>query len=100
RNFARMARREGISRVIYLGGLGTPHSRHLRSRHRTAEILASEGPPLTYFRSSMVVGNGSESFRTLYYLAARLPVMVAPGWLRTRTQPIGTDDLLSYLRAA
>jgi len=100
RNFARMARREGVGRVVYLGGLGEPGSPHLRSRHETAGVLAAEGPPLTYFRAAMVVGAGSESFRTLYYLARRLPVMVAPAWLRIRTQPIGIDDVLAYLRAA
>jgi len=99
-NFARMAAREGIERLIYLGGLGEPRSQHLRSRHDTAVTLAAEGPPLTYFRAAMVVGSGSESFRTLYHLADRLPVMIAPAWLRTRTQPIGIDDVLAYLRAA
>ena len=59
RNFAEMATREGVGRVVYLGGLGDrPQSRHLRSRHRTAEILAELGPPLTYFRAGMVVGAG------------------------------------------
>jgi uncharacterized protein YbjT (DUF2867 family) len=46
RNFASMAAREGVSRVVYLGGLGEPGSRHLRSRHDTALTLALEGPPL------------------------------------------------------
>lgn len=100
RNFARMARDEGVERVVYLGGLGDPSSQHLRSRGQTAEILQEEGPPLTYFRAGMVVGAGSESFRTLYYLIKRLPVMVAPAWLRTRTQPIGIDDVVAYLRDA
>jgi uncharacterized protein YbjT (DUF2867 family) len=100
RNFARMAREEGVQRLVYLGGLGEPRSRHLRSRHETALTLAAEGPPLTYFRAAMVVGSGSESFRTLYHLVDRLPVMVAPAWLRTRTQPIGIDDVIAYLRAA
>jgi uncharacterized protein YbjT (DUF2867 family) len=101
RNFARMARAEGVDRVIYLGGLGEESSsEHLRSRHETAEILAGEGPPLTYFRAAMVVGVGSESFRTLRYLVGRLPVMVAPAWLRTRTQPIGVDAAVEYLRLA
>ena len=100
RNFARMATREGIEHVVYLGGLGEPGSKHLRSRHETAETLAADGPPLTYFRAAMVVGAGSESFRAMYYLVKRLPVMVAPAWLRTRTQPIGIDDVIAYLRAA
>jgi uncharacterized protein YbjT (DUF2867 family) len=100
RNFARMAAWEGVERVVYLGGLGEPGSKHLRSRHETAETLAAEGPPLTYFRAAMVVGAGSESFRTLFHLVERLPVMIAPAWLRTRTQPIGVDDAIAYLRAA
>jgi uncharacterized protein YbjT (DUF2867 family) len=100
RNFARMAAREGVGRVVYLGGLGEPGSKHLRSRHETAKTLAADGPPLTYVRAAMVVGAGSESFRAMYYLVKRLPVMVAPAWLRTRTQPIGIEDVLAYLRAA
>jgi uncharacterized protein YbjT (DUF2867 family) len=99
-NFARTAKGEGVGRVIYLGGLGEPASRHLRSRHETAETLAAEGPPLTYVRAAMVVGAESESFLTLFYLVKRLPVMIAPSWLRVRTQPIGIDDALAYLRAA
>jgi uncharacterized protein YbjT (DUF2867 family) len=101
RNFAHMAASEGIDRVIYLGGLGDiDTSEHLRSRHETAEILIAHGPPLTYFRAAMVVAAGSESYRTLRYLVARLPVMVAPSWLRTDTQPIAVDDVIEYLRQA
>jgi uncharacterized protein YbjT (DUF2867 family) len=100
-NFARMATREGVERVVYLGGLGDEHvSEHLRSRHETARVLAAEGPPLTYFRAAMVVGAGSESYRTLRYLVGRLPVMIAPAWLETDTQPIGIDAAIEYLRRA
>jgi uncharacterized protein YbjT (DUF2867 family) len=99
-NFARMAREEGVERVVYLGGLGDGEgSPHLRSRHETAKVLECEGPPLTYFRAAMVVGSGSESYRTLRYLVSRLPVMIAPAWLRTPTQPVGIGDVLSYLVA-
>jgi len=101
RNFARMARREGIERVVYLGGLGeNPSSQHLKSRHETGQILGDEGPPLTYFRAGMVVGAGSESYLTLRHLVARLPVMIAPSWLRTPTQPVAIDDAIAYLAAA
>ncbi len=100
-NFAGMAKREGVGRVVYLGGLGEEsESEHLRSRHQTACTLAAEGPPLTYFRAAMVVGAGSESYKTLRYLVGRLPVMIAPGWLRTATQPIGIDATVEYLRRA
>jgi uncharacterized protein YbjT (DUF2867 family) len=101
RNFAQMAKREGVERVVYLGGLGEEsQSEHLQSRHMTARMLEAYGPPLTYFRAAMVVGAGSESYRTLRYLVGRLPVMVAPSWLRTPTQPIGIDATVEYLQRA
>jgi uncharacterized protein YbjT (DUF2867 family) len=100
-NFARMAKREGIARIVYLGGLGDESvSEHLRSRHETALTLAADGPPLTYFRAAMVVGARSESYRTIRHLVKRLPVMIAPSWLRKATQPIGIDDVVEYLRRA
>lgn len=98
-NFARMARAEGVERLAYLGGLGaSPSSEHLRARHETALALGAEGPPLTYFRAAMVVGPQSESYRLLRTLVERLPAMIAPAWLRTRTQPIAVDDVIAYLR--
>jgi uncharacterized protein YbjT (DUF2867 family) len=99
--FARMCAREGVERVIYLGGLGDqPGSKHLRSRRGTALALQEHGPPVTYFRAGMVVGAGSESYRTLRHLVARLPFMIAPRWLSTPTQPIDIDDVVAYLAAA
>ncbi|MHB8491973.1 MAG: NmrA family NAD(P)-binding protein [Solirubrobacteraceae bacterium] len=99
--FARVAREAGVGRVVYLGGLGDqPRSEHLRSRRETARQLQEHGPPLTYFRAGMVVGSGSESYRTLRYLVERLPAMIAPAWLATRTQPIGIDNVLAYLTQA
>src|SRR4051812_40391596 len=95
-NFAGMARDEGVERVVYLGGLGDePTSEHLASRPETARALADEGPPLTWLRAGMVIGAESESYRTLRYLVQRLPAMVAPAWLRNRTQPIAIEDVLA-----
>jgi uncharacterized protein YbjT (DUF2867 family) len=100
-NFAGLAREEGVERVVYLGGLGDdPGSKHLRSRQETARILEQHGPPLTYFRAGMVIGSGSDSYRTLRYLVQRLPVMIAPAWLRTKTQSIAIGDVLAYLAEA
>jgi uncharacterized protein YbjT (DUF2867 family) len=99
--FARVAREEGVQRIIYLGGLGErPASAHLRSRHETAVALGEAGPPLTYFRAGMVVGAQSESYRTLRYLVQRLPAMIAPAWLANPTQPVAIADALSYLVGA
>jgi uncharacterized protein YbjT (DUF2867 family) len=99
--FGQMCSKEGVARVVYLGGLGdNPGSKHLRSRHGTAGALERHGPALTYFRAGMVVGAGSESYRTLRHLVARLPFMIAPRWLSTPTQPIDIDDVVAYLAAA
>ena len=99
-NFARAASEAGVGRIVYLGGLGEGKSDHLRSRHETAEALASTGIPLTYFRAAVVVGSGSESLVTIAYLVKRLPAMVTPSWTSTRTQPIAARDVVAYLAAA
>ena len=99
--FARAAKAAGVSRVIYLGGLGDdPSSKHLAARHEAAAALAHEGPPLTYFRAAMVVGRGSESFELLRAIVERLPLLPAPDWLDNQTQPIGAEEVVGYLRQA
>ncbi|HVQ60004.1 MAG TPA: NAD(P)H-binding protein [Solirubrobacterales bacterium] len=98
-NFARAAAAAGVRRVVYLGGLGEG-SEHLASRHATAEALIAGEVPVAYFRAAAVIGAGSESFRTVYYLVRRLPVMVTPRWTSTRTQPIAVADAVAHLAAA
>jgi uncharacterized protein YbjT (DUF2867 family) len=102
RIFGSAMREQGVARVLYLGGLGgdTPGSEHLRSRHETARALTEHGPPLTYFRAAMVIGTESASYRILRGLVKRLPVMIGPAWLRTRTQPVSIDDVLDAFAAA
>jgi uncharacterized protein YbjT (DUF2867 family) len=99
RNFAAAAAARGVRRIVYLGGLGTG-SKHLDSRHATAEVLRAGEVPVSYLRAAAVIGAGSESFRTVLYLVRRLPVMVTPRWVRTRTQPIAAGDAVAYLAAA
>jgi uncharacterized protein YbjT (DUF2867 family) len=98
-NFAAAAAATGVKRVVYLGGLGEG-SKHLDSRHQTAEALRRGPVPVVYFRAAAVLGAGSESFRTAFYLVRRLPVMVTPRWVVTRTQPIAVADAVAYLAAA
>ena len=100
RNFSQAAREQGVRRIIYLGGLGTEHqdlSPHLKSRQDTGEQLRSSGTPVTEFRAGMIVGSGSLSFEMVRYLTERLPVMICPKWVMTRTQPIAIRDVLRYL---
>ncbi len=99
RNFAAAASRAGVRRIVYLGGLGEG-SKHLASRHATAETLRSGDVPVTYFRAAAVIGAGSESFLTVFYLVRRLPLMVTPRWVTTRTQPIAIDDAVAFLAGA
>lgn len=98
-NFATAAAEAGVKRIVYLGGLGEG-SKHLDSRHATAETLREGSVPVSYFRAAAVIGAGSESFRTVFYLVRRLPVMVTPRWVATRTQPIAIDDVIACLAAA
>jgi uncharacterized protein YbjT (DUF2867 family) len=98
-NFAAAAAAAGVRRIVYLGGLGEG-SDHLASRHATAETLRAGTVPVTYFRAAAVIGAGSESFLTVFYLVRRLPLMITPRWVTTRTQPVAIDDTVSFLAAA
>lgn len=97
---AREAERAGVRQLVYLGALGDESpglSNHLRSRHETARRLASTGVPVTTLRAAVVIGRGSASFQTIVALVDRLPVMVAPRWVSTPTQPIALADIVAYL---
>jgi uncharacterized protein YbjT (DUF2867 family) len=100
--FATAARKAGVRRIVYLGGLGHGGglSQHLTSRHEVGEILAASGVPTIELRASIVIGSGSTSFEMIRGLVDRLPVMVTPRWLRTRTQPIAIEDVVEYLTQA
>ncbi|MDX6622892.1 MAG: hypothetical protein QOE75_824 [Solirubrobacterales bacterium] len=98
-NFAAAAADGGVRRIVYLGGLGEG-SEHLASRHATAEALREGSVPVAYLRAAAVIGAGSESFRTVFYLVRRLPVMVTPRWVGTRTQPIAVADAVGFLADA
>ncbi len=100
RNMAHAAAAEGLSRIIYLGGLVEPGggmSEHLRSRAEVGEILASGTVPVTTLRAAMVIGAGSGSFEILRYLVDRLPLMATPRWVGTESQPISIGNVLDYL---
>jgi uncharacterized protein YbjT (DUF2867 family) len=103
RNFGTAARKAGVRRIVYLGGLGRDHeltSPHLRSRREVGDCLRESGVEVVEFRASVVLGSGSLSFEMLRALVERLPVMIAPRWVAVKTQPIGIGDLLAYLEAA
>lgn len=98
--FRRASSTAGVEQIVYLGGLGEPRSdlsEHLRSRHEVGAELAAGDVPVTELRAAVVIGSGSASFEILRHLVEKLPVMLTPRWVRNRCQPIGIDDVLSYL---
>jgi uncharacterized protein YbjT (DUF2867 family) len=99
-NTIRTAASQGISRIIYLGGLGDENtflSEHLRSRLEVGRILQSGSVPTTQLRCGVILGSGSASFEIIRYLVERLPVMITPRWVSTKCQPISIDNVLNYL---
>jgi uncharacterized protein YbjT (DUF2867 family) len=100
RNFAEAAAAADVERIIYLGGLGANDgtlSAHLRSRRDVEKVLESGPVPVTVLRAAVVIGHGGISWEMTRQLAHRLPAMVTPRWVRTRTQPIALPDAVRYL---
>jgi uncharacterized protein YbjT (DUF2867 family) len=99
-NFVDAAGEQSVQRIVYLGGLGDENdalSKHLLSRMEVGRVLASGAPALTTLRAALIIGAGGSSFEMLRYLTDRLPMMIAPKWLETRSQPIAVRDCLKYL---
>jgi len=100
-NFINTAKECGVKRVIYLGGLGVKNentSEHLLSRIETGEVLSSCKEVQTIFlRAGVIIGSGSTSFEIIRNLTEKLPIMTTPKWVETKAQPIGVDDVISYL---
>jgi uncharacterized protein YbjT (DUF2867 family) len=96
RNFGRAAAAAGVRRLVYLGGLGGT-SAHLRSREEVADILREHVPDTVHVRAAMVIGDGSASFVMLRSLVERLPAMLTPRWIDTRTQPVAIADVVGTL---
>src|SRR5215218_3707837 len=100
-NFARAATECGVKRIIYLGGLShgkdNELSEHLRSRKQVGEILKTSDAKVTIFQAAVILGQGGGSFQMLQYLVERLPAMVCPKWVLTKSQPISVDDVVTYL---
>jgi uncharacterized protein YbjT (DUF2867 family) len=99
-HFRLAAEAAGVRRIIYLGGMGADDaalSIHLASRHAVGRTLAAGPIPVTELRAAVIIGSGSASFEMLRYLVEVLPIMVAPKWVATRSQPVAISDVLDYL---
>jgi uncharacterized protein YbjT (DUF2867 family) len=100
-NFAKAASQTNTKRIIYLSGLiDMKHkdlSEHMQSRKEVGDILRTSKAEVTIFRAAVILGQGGGSFQMLQYLVERLPVMVCPKWVLTKSQPISVDDMVTYL---
>ena len=98
--FGKAAAEAGLEQIVYLGGLGDEDddlSEHLKSRREVERLLGEAGVPVTVLRAGILIGSGGISWEMTRQLVQRLPVMVTPRWVSTRTQPIAVDDVVRYL---
>lgn len=99
RSFVNRIKETNAKHVIYLSGIVNDKtlSRHLRSRKKVEDILGSGSYHLTTLRAGIILGSGSASFEIMRDLVEKLPVMVAPKWLNTKTQPIAIRNVIQFL---
>jgi uncharacterized protein YbjT (DUF2867 family) len=98
-NFKGTMLRTNVQQVVYLSGIINSEklSKHLTSRKRVESILMSSSFNVTTLRAGIIVGSGSASFEIIRDLVEKLPVMIAPKWLNTRSQPIAVRNVIQYL---
>jgi uncharacterized protein YbjT (DUF2867 family) len=101
-NFVTAAKKSGVRKIIYLGGLSHCQklSAHLKSRQQVGIVLRQSGIPVVEFQASIIIGSGSLSFEMIRSLMERLPVMTTPKWVNVRAQPIAIEDVVEYLSQA
>ncbi|MFO7924258.1 MAG: SDR family oxidoreductase [Bacteroidales bacterium] len=99
-NFRERIEQTNVRQVIYLSGIVNNEklSKHLSSRKAVEEILSSGSYHLTTLRAAIIVGSGSASFEIIRDLVEKLPLMVAPRWLSTKSQPIAISNVIEYLQ--
>lgn len=98
-NFKNLINQTNAKQVIYLSGIANAEnlSRHIASRKKVEDILSQGNYATTILRAGIIVGSGSASFELIRDLVEKLPVMIAPKWLETKTQPIAIRDILAHL---
>ncbi|TYA78411.1 SDR family oxidoreductase [Seonamhaeicola marinus] len=101
-NFKNYIETTSVKQVIYLSGITNEDvlSKHLRSRKNVEDHLKSQKYALTIFKAGIIVGSGSSSFEIIRDLVEKLPFMIAPKWLNTKTQPLAVRDVLTFLHRA
>lgn len=98
-NFNKMMAETSVNQVIYLSGIINEEelSKHLKSRKAVEEILYKGDFNVTVLRAAIIVGSGSSSFEIIRDLCEKLPVMITPKWVKTKSQPIAIRNIIQYL---
>ena len=98
-NFKECIQQTKARQVIYLSGIVNEEvlSKHLNSRKNVERILGSGSYSLTTLRAGIIIGSGSASFEIIRDLVEKLPVMIAPKWLETRSQPIAVRNVIEFI---
>ncbi|GGG58683.1 SDR family oxidoreductase [Epilithonimonas arachidiradicis] len=98
-NFSKALEKTNCKQVIYLTGIVNEKdlSKHLQSRKDVEEQLKSDHYALTVLRAGIIIGSGSASFEIIRDLVEKLPVMIAPKWLKTLCQPIAIRNVIEFL---
>lgn len=88
-----------VKHVIYLGGIVNESvlSKHLQSRKKVENILAKGKYSFTALNAGIILGSGSASFEIIRDLVEKLPLMIAPKWLLTKSQPIAIRNVIQFL---
>ncbi|MEP6944732.1 MAG: SDR family oxidoreductase [Acidobacteriota bacterium] len=98
-NFVALIDQTSAKQIVYLGGITNDDklSKHLASRKKVDEVLRTSRVPVTSLKAAIIVGSGSSSFEIIRDLVEKLPVMITPRWLDTKTQPIAIRNVLEFL---
>jgi uncharacterized protein YbjT (DUF2867 family) len=98
-NFIGLMQQTQAKQIIYLSGITNDKalSKHLASRKKVEDVLGKGNIPLTVIKAGIIVGSGSASFEIIRDLVEKLPVMITPKWLNTKSQPIAIRNVLEYL---
>ena len=102
-HFASAAEAAGVQHIIYLGGLADPEQHiapHMRSRIETGKVLREGKVPVTEFRAGVITGSGSISFEMIRFMTELFPIVPGPMWMKNKSQPIATQNVIDYLFAA
>lgn len=101
KNFIEHVQTTTAQQIIYVSGISNHSSlsKHLQSRKQVESVLATSHIPLTTLRAGIIIGEGSASFEIIRDLVEKLPIMIAPKWLLTKSQPIAIKNVIEILTA-